>query len=168
MVRWEDVRSLALLRPLDPEARDILYSRRSAPEEGNQNSGKRNVAPVLDFVLQNEFWLHGGIPDVDNSSVKFSVLDDVDSVDAVRALFPNPLLVGEVHGEDMPVFMEYVHKLLKLLTTLGRLDIVMFKKSTKVDNSEFLMTAMKLKDKVPFVPLRVGQCDRLVSFVSKA
>ena len=33
-----------------------------------------------DFVLQNEFWLHGGIPDVDNSSVKFSVLDEVKSL----------------------------------------------------------------------------------------
>ena len=68
----------------------------------------------------------------------------------------------------MSVFLEYVHKLMKLLTTLGRLDLVLFKKSTKVESSEFLMAAMKLKDKLPFVPVRVGQCDRLVGSVSKA
>ena len=88
-----------------------------------------------DFVLQNEFWLHGGIPDVDNSSVKFSVLDDVNSVERMRMLFhgasPNLLLVGEVDGEDMPVFLEYVHKLMKLLTTLGRLDLVLLKSQPK-------------------------------------
>ena len=87
-----------------------------------------------DFVLQNEFWLHGGIPDVDNSSVKFSVLDDV-NVERMRTLFhgasPNLLLVGEVDGEDMPVFLEYVHKLMKLLTTLGRLDLVLLKNQPK-------------------------------------
>ena len=102
-----------------------------------------------DFVMQNEFWLHGGIPDVDNSSVKFSALDEAKTVKQMRTLFhgasPNLLLLGEVDGEDVPVFLEYVHKLLKLMTTLGRLDVVLFKKATKVESSEFLMAAMKLK-----------------------
>ena len=121
-----------------------------------------------DFVLQNEIWLHGGIPDVDNSSFQFSVLDEVNTVERMRTLFhgasPNLLLVGEADGEDMPVFLEYV----QLLTTLGRLDVVLFKKATKVESSEFLMAAMKLKDKLPFVPVRVGQCDRLIGSVAKA
>ena len=105
-----------------------------------------------------------------NNSVKFSVLDELDSVDQARAIFhgasPSVLLASEMDGEDFPVFIEYVNKLMKLLTTLGRLDIVLLSKATEIDSAQFLMSAMKLNDKLPFLPVRVGQCDRLVGSVS--
>ena len=107
-----------------------------------------------------------------NILVQFSVLDELDSVDQARAIFhgapPNLLLVSEMDGENFPVFIEYVNKLMKLLTTLGRLDIVLFSKSTEIDSAQFLMSAMKLKDKLPFLLVRVGQCDRLVGSVSRS
>ena len=125
-----------------------------------------------DFVIQNDFWVHGGVPDIDHCSVKFSILDDVDSVEQMRAIFhgsnPNILLVGEADGECYPVFMEYVNKILKLLTTVGRLDIVLLYKATEVDSAQFLMSAMKLKDKLPLLPVRVGECDRLVGSVTRS
>ena len=61
-----------------------------------------------------------------------------------------------------------VNKLMKLLTTLGRLDIVLFSKATGIDSAQFLMSAMKLKDKLPLLPVRVGQCDRLMGSVSRS
>ena len=125
-----------------------------------------------DFEVQNEFWVHDGILDVDNCSVKFSLLDDVASVDQMRVLFhgasPNLLVVDEVDGENFVVFLQYVSKIQKLLTTLARLDILMFTKATAVDSAQFLITAMKLMDKVPFLPVRVGHCSRLVGSVTKS
>ena len=113
-----------------------------------------------DFVIQNDFWVHGGIPDIDHCSVKFSILDDVDSVEQMRAVFhgsnPNILMVGEADGESYPVFMEYVNKILTLLTTLGRVDIVLLYKATEVDSAQFLMAAIKLKDKLPLLLFRWG------------
>ena len=132
------------------------------------------MTPLMapDFVIQNEYWVHGGVQDVDNISVRFSVLDELESVDQARAIFhgasPNLLLVSEMDGENFPVFIEYVNKLMKLLTTLGRLDIVLLSKSPEIDSAQFLMNAMKLKDKLPFLPVRVGQCDRLVGSVSRS
>ena len=116
--------------------------------------------------------MHGGVQDVNNISIKFSVLDELDSVDQARAIFhgasPNLLLVSEMDGENFLVFIEYVNKLMKLLTTLGRLDIVLFSKATEIDSAQFLMSAMKLKDKLPFLPVRVGRCDRLVGSISRS
>ena len=132
------------------------------------------MTPLMapDFVIQNEYWVHGAVQDVDNISVKFSVLDELESVDQARAIFhgasPNLLLVSEMDGENFLVFIEYLNKLMKLLTTLGKMDIVLFSKSTEIDGAQFLMSAMKLKDKLPFLPVRVGQCDKMVGLVSRS
>ena len=100
------------------------------------------------------------------------MLDELESVDQAHAIFhgasPNLLLVSEMDGENFPVFIEYVNKLMKLLMTLGGLDIVLFSKATEIDSAQFLMSAMKLKDKLPFLLVRVGQCDRLVGSISRS
>ena len=70
---------------------------------------------VPDFVIQNKFWLHRGIPDIDNCLVKFFVLEEVGFVDQMSALFhganPNILVVDEVDGEGFAVFAEYINKI---------------------------------------------------------
>ena len=45
------------------------------------------MTPLMapNFVIQNEYWVHGGVQDVDNISVKFPVLDELESVDQARA-----------------------------------------------------------------------------------
>ena len=158
-------------------AKDLMSTHRTTGEPVLPTAESQQLVamtPLLapDFVVQNEFWLQGGIPDAEHSSVKFSVLDEVETVDQMRAVFhgasPNLLLVDQVDGENFPVFVEYLNKITKLLTTLGRLDIVLFSKATAVDSAQFLMAAMKLKDKLPYLPVRIGECDRLVGSVAKS
>ena len=51
---------------------------------------------------------------------------------------------------------------MRLLTTVARLDIILYSRSSAVDSASFLTNAMRLKHQMPFMPERIGQVDRLL------
>ena len=67
----------------------------------------------------------------------------------------------------LPILMGYVVKITRLLTTLGRLDVLLCEPSTAVDLGHFVMVAMQLKDFFLYLLVRVGQCDRLVGSMTQ-
>ena len=147
-------------------------SRRSAKEvrSTHQTTGKpvwtsnelQQIVPLSplsqsDFILQDEFWVSFGILDMETISSKFSILQGVNSVDTMRKKIygnqPSLLLVHPL--EEMEALTKVVDQLVSQLTTLGNLDILLCKEARAVEPTEFLLTAMALKDVFPMMPYHV-------------
>ena len=155
-------------------------SRRSAKEvrTAHQTTGKPvwtssdseqivSLSPLSqpDFILQDEYRISSGILHVDTISSKFPILQGVSSVDAMRKIFygsqpSHPL-------EEMEALSKAVDQLVFQLTTLGNLDVLLYKEATWVEATEFLTSALALKDAFPVVPYQVRHMDRLIGCVSK-
>ena len=110
-----------------------------------------------DFILQDEYLISSGILDVDTISSKFLILQGVSSVDAMRKIFrgsqPSLPLVHPL--EEMEALNKIVDQLVSQLTTPGNLDVLLYKEATSVEPTEFLTSAMALKDAFPVVPYQV-------------
>ena len=123
-----------------------------------------------DFVIQDELYVTEGVPDVQRISSQFSILSEIETVEQMRGVFwganPNLLLVAPMDKLDDVI--EHMQKLVRLLTTVGQLDVVLFSQSSAVDAASFLQSAMLLKDRMPFLPERVGQADRLIGSISRS
>ena len=123
-----------------------------------------------DFIIQNDLFVSAGFPDHARISSKFSILDEVTSVKQMRAVFwgasPNLLLVYA--ADQLDDLLDYMRKIVKLLTTVAQLDVIPYAKSSAVDSSSFLNNAMRLKDQLPFLPDRIGQVDRLLGSISRS
>ena len=123
-----------------------------------------------DFIIQNDMFVSAGFPDHARISSKFSILDEVTSVEQMRAVFwgasPNLLLVYA--ADQLDDLLDYMRKIVKLLTTVAQLDVILYAKSSAVDSSSFLNNAMSLKDQLPFLPDRIGQVDRLLGSISRS
>ena len=78
---------------------------------------------------------------------------------------PSLLLVHPL--EEMEAPRKAVDQLVSQLTTLGNLDVLLYKEATSVEPTEFLTSAMALKDAFPVVPYQVRKMDRLIGSMSK-
>ena len=131
------------------------------------NSSQLKAMAMLvnpDFILQDEYFVSAWFPDFARVSSKFSILSEIETVEHMRSVFwgacPNILLVHAAdHLDDL---LEYVRKIMRLLTTVARLDIILYSRSSAVDSVSFLTNAMCLKHQMPFMPERIGQVDRLL------
>ena len=85
-----------------------------------------------DFIIQNDMFVSAGFPDHARISSKFSILDEVTSVEQMRAVFsgasPNLLLVYA--ADQLDDLLDYMRKIVKLLTTVAQLDEYIFKAIT--------------------------------------
>ena len=131
-----------------------------------------SLSPISapDFIFQDEFYVTGGVQDFDSISTRISVLGEVSTVPEMKGVFygkaPSLLLVHSML--DLDKLFTAVEKIVRLLPTLGRLDVLLHKESTVIDPTEFLSAAMQMKDKFPIYPFQVRQMDRLIGSVPMA
>ena len=78
---------------------------------------------------------------------------------------PPVLLVHPL--EETEILHTVINKLVTVLTTMGNLDVLLYKEGTSVEPTEFLNTAMTLNDNFPAMPDQVRQMDRLITSTSK-
>ena len=78
---------------------------------------------------------------------------------------PSSLLVHPL--EETESLHKVIDQLVSLLTNMGDLDVLLYKEATAVELTEFLTTAMALKDSFPVMPYQVCQMDRLIGSTSK-
>ena len=88
-----------------------------------------SLSPISapDFILQDEFYVTGGVQDFDSISTRFSVPGEVSTVPEMKGVFygkaPSLLLVHSML--DLDKLFTTVEKIVRLLPTLGRLDVLL-------------------------------------------